>query len=60
MNETAQSQQDPPIEVITPEVYTNSDTSRGALGGIWSRTLRIKITGWDGVERLDVRIPVSY
>jgi len=60
MNETAKSQQDPPIEVVTPEVYTDSGTWRGALGGIWSRTLRVKITGRDGVEKLDVRIPVSY
>lgn len=29
-------------------------------GGIWSRTLRIKITGWDGVEKLDVRIPAGF
>lgn len=55
-----QSSQDPIVAVITPEVYTNSgaDRSGGAFSGIWSRTLRIKITGRDGFEKLDVRIPV--
>ncbi|KAK9201044.1 hypothetical protein WN944_016245 [Citrus x changshan-huyou] len=56
-----QSSQDPIVEVITPEVYTNSGAggSRDAFSGIWSRTLRVKITGRDGFEKLDVRIPVS-
>ncbi|GAB4834162.1 hypothetical protein Ancab_032426 [Ancistrocladus abbreviatus] len=36
------------------------DASRGLLSGIWSRTLRIKITGRDGLERLDVRIPAGF
>ncbi|KAJ4723180.1 Isocitrate lyase [Melia azedarach] len=57
-----QSSQDPIVEVITPEVYTNSgaDRSGGAFSGIWSRTLRIKITGRDGFEKLDVRIPAGF
>lgn len=56
----AQSQQVPPTEVIIPEIYSDSGTSRGGLGGIWSRTLRIRITGRDGVEKLDVRIPAGF
>lgn len=61
LNENAQSPKDPPIEVVIPEVYSNpgADDSRGAFGNLWSRTLRIKITGNDGSEKLDVRIPVS-
>lgn len=35
------------------------DGSRDPFSGIWSRTLRVKITGRDGLEKLDVRIPVS-
>jgi len=57
----SQSPQDPVVEVITPEVYGGygADSSRGPFSGIWSRTLRVKITGRDGFEKLDVRIPVS-
>lgn len=57
-----QSSQDPIVEVITPEVYTNSGAggSRDAFSGIWSRTLRVKITGRDGFEKLDVRIPAGF
>ncbi|KAL2900761.1 2 3-dimethylmalate lyase [Bienertia sinuspersici] len=59
LNESEESPQDPPIEVITPEVYKNSEAygSREAFGRFWSRTLRIKITGRDGIGKLDVRIP---
>lgn len=55
------SPDDPIVEVITPYVYNNNgaDSSRDPFSQIWSRTLRIKITGRDGFERLDVRIPVS-
>ncbi|GKV27281.1 hypothetical protein SLEP1_g36468 [Rubroshorea leprosula] len=58
----AQSPQEPIVEVITPDVYNSydADSSRGPFSGIWSRTLRIKITGRDGFEKLDVRIPVSF
>lgn len=57
-----QSPQDPIVEVITPDVYNNygADGPRSSFSGIWSRTLRIKITGRDGFEKLDVRIPVSH
>lgn len=56
------SPKDPIVEVITPDVYNNygADGSREPFPGIWSRTLRIRITGRDGFEKLDVRIPVSY
>jgi hypothetical protein len=57
-----QRTQDPIVEVITPDVYNNygADSSRDPFSQLWSRTLRIKITGRDGFERLDVRIPVSH
>ncbi|KAK8973404.1 hypothetical protein V6N11_069273 [Hibiscus sabdariffa] len=35
------------------------DGSRDPLSGIWSRTLRIKNTGRDGIEKLDVRVPAG-
>ncbi|KAF8393922.1 hypothetical protein HHK36_020124 [Tetracentron sinense] len=57
-----QSSQDPVVEVITPEVYSNYGAygSRGPFNGIWSRTLRVKITGRDGFEKIDVRIPAGF
>lgn len=55
----AQSPQDPVVEVITPEIYNNYG-SKDPFSGIWSRTLRIKITGRDGAEKLDVRIPAGF
>ncbi|OAY37615.1 2,3-dimethylmalate lyase isoform X2 [Manihot esculenta] len=57
-----QSPQDPVVEVITPDVYNNygADGSRDPFSRIWSRTLRIKITGRDGFEKLDVRIPAGF
>ncbi|XP_050214206.1 uncharacterized protein LOC126665432 isoform X2 [Mercurialis annua] len=58
----SQSSQDPVVEVITPDVYSGSgaDGSRDPFSGIWSRTLRVKITGKDGFEKLDVRIPAGF
>ncbi|KAL5542968.1 hypothetical protein UlMin_010678 [Ulmus minor] len=52
----------PIVEVITPDVYNNygADASRDPFSSIWSRTIRIKITGRDGIERLDVRIPAGF
>ncbi|KAI8537676.1 hypothetical protein RHMOL_Rhmol09G0042600 [Rhododendron molle] len=57
-----QSPQEPVVEVITPDVYNSygADGSQGPFSGIWSRTLRVKITGRDGFERLDVRIPAGF
>ncbi|KNA10832.1 hypothetical protein SOVF_140730 [Spinacia oleracea] len=59
-NKSGRSSQDPPIEVVVPEVYTGPEGSRGAFGNLWSRTLRIKITGRDGIEKLDVKIPAGF
>lgn len=55
-----QSREDP-VEVIIPDVYnpSNADGSRDPFSAIWSRKLRVKITGKDGYEKLDIRIPVS-
>lgn len=60
-DQTSQSLKDPIVEVITPDVYNKygADSSKDSFSGIWSRTLRIKITGRDGFEKLDLRIPVS-
>ncbi|KAG8369542.1 hypothetical protein BUALT_Bualt14G0024300 [Buddleja alternifolia] len=56
------SAQDPVPEVIIPEIYSNyvRDGSKGPFSGIWSRKLRVRITGRDGFERLDVRIPAGF
>ncbi|KAK9668664.1 hypothetical protein RND81_13G076300 [Saponaria officinalis] len=54
---SSEFQQESPIDVITPEVYSGPGGSSGTFGGLWSRTLRIRITGNDGFEKLDVRIP---
>ncbi|WOL04431.1 hypothetical protein Cni_G13152 [Canna indica] len=53
---------EPVVEVVTPYVYENfsSGDSRSRQSGIWSRTLRLKITGRDGLEKLDVRIPAGF
>ncbi|XP_057754534.1 uncharacterized protein LOC130973865 [Arachis stenosperma] len=60
--QTSQSPKDPIVEVITPEVYNKygGDGSRDPFSGIWSRTLRVKITGRDGFEKLDLRIPAGF
>ncbi|KAL3506649.1 hypothetical protein ACH5RR_032031 [Cinchona calisaya] len=57
-----ESVQDPVIEVFTPEVYEKyvTDDSRGPFSGIWSRKLRVKITGRDGSEKLDIKIPAGF
>ncbi|XP_073146545.1 uncharacterized protein [Henckelia pumila] len=50
------------VEVLSPEKFRNfdADGSEGPFSGIWSRKLRVKITGRDGSERLDVRIPAGF
>ena len=60
--QTGQRSKEPIVEVITPEVYSNfgADSSRDPFSRLWSRTLRLKITGRDGYEKLDARIPVSH
>lgn len=57
-----QNRQGPVVEVITPEIYRSydGDGSKDPFSGIWSRRLRVKITGRDGFERLDVRIPAGF
>ncbi|KAK7304292.1 hypothetical protein VNO77_45160 [Canavalia gladiata] len=61
--QTSQSLKEPIVEVITPDdVYNKygADSSRDPFSGIWSRTLRVKITGRDGFEKLDLRIPAGF
>ncbi|GAB2272651.1 hypothetical protein Dimus_007476 [Dionaea muscipula] len=50
------------VEVVNPDAYGNygADGSSGPFSGIWSRTLRVKIIGRDGFEKLDVRIPAGF
>ncbi|XP_071900833.1 uncharacterized protein [Coffea arabica] len=57
-----QSVQDPVVEVVTPEVYNKyaADNSSGPFSGIWSIKLRVKITGRDGFEKLDIQIPAGF
>ncbi|KAL6344390.1 hypothetical protein AAG906_039646 [Vitis piasezkii] len=55
-----QNSQDPVVEVLTPDAYYGPDGSKVPFAGIWSRTLRIKITGRDGIDKLDVRIPAGF
>ncbi|KAL1191150.1 Carboxyvinyl-carboxyphosphonate phosphorylmutase [Cardamine amara subsp. amara] len=52
-----EQREDPVVEVITPEVYIEP---RNPFSRIWSRSLRIKIIGRDGFEKLDVRIPAGF
>ncbi|KAF3778299.1 2-3-dimethylmalate lyase [Nymphaea thermarum] len=58
----AEAFQEAIVEVVTPEVYIDSegDNTGGKFSGIWSRSLRIKIIGRDGLEKLDVRIPAGF
>ncbi|CAM6104710.1 unnamed protein product [Calypogeia fissa] len=48
--------------VLNPDILVDDETSssRGTLSNIWSRTLRIKITGNTGSVKLDVRIPAGF
>ncbi|XP_030463561.1 uncharacterized protein LOC115683233 [Syzygium oleosum] len=48
----------PIVEVMNPTYY-GTESSRSPFSGPWSRNLRIKITGRDGLERLDLRIPAG-
>ncbi|KAM7260390.1 hypothetical protein ACFE04_016131 [Oxalis oulophora] len=58
----SETSQEPVVEVITPSIYNNygADGSKDPFSGIWSRTLRVKITGRDGFEKLDLRIPAGF
>ncbi|KAL3835050.1 hypothetical protein ACJIZ3_009786 [Penstemon smallii] len=57
-----QNTQDPEVEIVIPEIYSKyvTDDSSSPFSGIWSRKLRVKITGRDGFERLDVQIPAGF
>lgn len=50
------------MEVITPYVLEDSSSEgpRTSLYGIWSTSLRVKITAKDGFEKLDVTIPAGF
>lgn len=54
--------QEADVELITPYVLEDSisEGTRTPLSGIWSRSLRVKITAMDGFEKLDVRIPAGF
>ncbi|KAL5703086.1 hypothetical protein ACHQM5_028221 [Ranunculus cassubicifolius] len=54
------NQQDPVIEVITPEVYYPTSSSKGSLPRSMSRILRVKITGRDGSVKLEIKIPAGF
>ncbi|KAL7124749.1 hypothetical protein ABFS83_14G070100 [Erythranthe nasuta] len=58
--DTAPSAQDTVVEVVTPEVYNGEYGRNSSFSGIWSRKLRVKITGRDGFEKLDIRIPAGF
>ncbi|MCD7463460.1 hypothetical protein HAX54_050621 [Datura stramonium] len=48
-----------PVEVLIPEVY-DKFSAKGNFSAAWSRKLRVKITGKDGFEKLDIRIPAGF
>lgn len=60
---------------VVPEVIQDGESSsrvadvveslsprsmRSSFAGMWSRTLRVKVTGKDGASKLDISIPVSH
>ncbi|XP_060212385.1 uncharacterized protein LOC132640002 [Lycium barbarum] len=51
-----------PVEVLIPEVYDkfSGEGAKGNFSAAWSRKLRVKITGKDGSEKLDIRIPAGF
>lgn len=51
-----------PVEVLIPEVYDkfSREGTKGNFSAAWSRKLRVKITGKDGFEKLDIRIPAGF
>ncbi|KAG0475945.1 hypothetical protein HPP92_012786 [Vanilla planifolia] len=59
--EVGRGSSDPVVEVLSPvyDRYKSGD-SHGRSSGIWSRTLRLKVTGSNGIEKLDVRIPAGF
>jgi hypothetical protein len=56
---STEKSQEPIIDIL-PQLYDLGSTgARGPSSGMWARTLRLKITGRDGVQKIDARIPVS-
>lgn len=50
-----------PIIDILPQLYDlGSSGGRDRSSGMWSRTLRLKITGRDGIQKIDARIPAGF
>lgn len=60
--QTGQSPTEPIVELLNPDTYSKYGVgdAQNPFSGIWSRTLRVKIIGRDGFEKLDIRIPVCY
>ncbi|XP_023741702.1 uncharacterized protein LOC111889781 [Lactuca sativa] len=51
----------PVVELMNPDMYKyGGGGSNDPFSGIWSRSLRVKITGRDGFEKLDIRIPAGF
>lgn len=49
--------------VLKPDILVDEDDTsfpQGSLSNVWSRTLRVKVTGSNGDVKLDVRIPVCF
>ncbi|KAG8082595.1 hypothetical protein GUJ93_ZPchr0014g46938 [Zizania palustris] len=52
--------QEPVIDIL-PQLYDVGSTGgKGPSTGMWSRTLRLRITGRDGVQKIDARIPAGF
>ncbi|KAH0470201.1 hypothetical protein IEQ34_001759 [Dendrobium chrysotoxum] len=60
-SQRAERVSEPVVEVISPlhDGYKSNDSNERS-SGIWSRTLRLKVTGNNGFEKLDVRIPAGF
>ncbi|EEC77591.1 hypothetical protein OsI_16550 [Oryza sativa Indica Group] len=49
------------VSMRAMELYDLGSTGgRGPSAGMWSRTLRLRITGRDGVQKIDARIPAGF
>ncbi|KAK9079000.1 hypothetical protein SSX86_000669 [Deinandra increscens subsp. villosa] len=60
--QTGRSSTEPIVELLNPDTYSKygGGGASNPFSGIWSRTLRVKIIGQDGFEKLDVRIPAGF
>ncbi|PKU82941.1 Petal death protein [Dendrobium catenatum] len=61
VSQRAERVSEPVVELISPlhDGYKSND-SNDRSSDIWSRTLRLKVTGNNGVEKLDVLIPAGF